>query len=43
MAETLRAGARQSTSSELCALPVQRLLEERLQKYLRMGVYAESA
>jgi acetyl-CoA carboxylase carboxyl transferase subunit alpha len=42
MAETLRQVLGEHLE-ELCSMPVQRLLEERLQKYLRMGVYAESA
>jgi acetyl-CoA carboxylase carboxyl transferase subunit alpha len=42
MTETLRLVIGEALD-ELCAIPVDRLLEERLQKYLRMGVYAESA
>jgi acetyl-CoA carboxylase carboxyl transferase subunit alpha len=42
MTETLRLAIGEAFA-ELSAIPVERLLEERLQKYLRMGVYAESA
>jgi len=42
MMETVREALR-GQLEELCALPPERLLEERLQKYLRLGVYAESA
>ena len=42
MTETLRQAIAEQLE-ELCALPVDRLLEERLQKYLRIGVFAETA